>query len=551
MQLLHQFETLLRGRSPRNRDLLDALAARHPMEFRTWAVAWICDGGHGPKAHRLLRILHQNQLLEDLLTNPAAMPLRDAIRVARLAQHSIAHFDRVVAETIGGGTEAQVKRALQLLQHLQLTDGVNPGLAKALFNRNERIRSLVSRLLGRLCDNRATIGALLNDRDARVRANAVEGLWGSNHPVALDLLQRALRDPNNRVAANAALGLFKIGDPSGIESLRRMSNHPHPRHRISAAWCIGQTADPDLCPLLEVLADDPVPRVREAAQSASSWLQRPEQEGSADLTVAVWQAYYSRGGGLQLRTYVADNDNNVLHLSADRFRICHGSNVLSRPRVRPPQERNDLITIFWMADESLPTETRNEAREAILDAMHYKRPRDLHCVVGATVRPALALSADLGQLAEALHQAAPDKPVLDWSGSLFRALQLAASRPACRTVLAFTGGAPLHGSVDTERLVKNAIQGKITVHSVVFADRAVAPEWFQIASATQGTYRAVRTQKELRDAFWRVFAELSSAYMLDVAVPPEIQSREFLLEVRSGSGYSKVPFNPVLLPDAM
>src|SRR3970040_2384499 len=193
MQLQQKLQALLDDldtESPQKRDELRALLSKYPMEFRTWAVAWICNGGRGPRAHHLLRLLHQKNLLRSLLVNPGAIPLKDAVRVARLAQHSIANLDWIVADTIREGTVTQAARALQVLQHVPLTSRVVPGLAEALRNPNAKIRSLVSKLLGRLCDDPAAIHALLQDADARVRANAVEGFWGSSHPVAREMMRR-------------------------------------------------------------------------------------------------------------------------------------------------------------------------------------------------------------------------------------------------------------------------------------------------------------------------------------------------------------------------
>jgi HEAT repeat protein len=555
MQLQQKLQELLDHLDtdpPRKYDELRALLSRHPMEFRTWAVAWICNGGRGPRAQRLLRLLHEKDLLRSLLVNPGAIPLRHAVRVAKLAQHSISNLDWIVAATIREGTVTQAARALQVLQHVPLTSRVVPGLAAALRNPNAKIRSLVSKLLGRLCANPAAIHALLLDSDARVRANMVEGFWGSNHPVALDVMRKCLRDTDNRVVANAALGLCRIGEPDGIEALRILSSHADHRHRISAVWGISQVAEPTLLPALEALAEDRIPKVREAARAALARLRKPANSSEPGLLITVSQAYRAPEGTLRLRAFVCDRDDNPMeNLSAESFWIFQGKDKLARGEIRLPAQRDALITILWLLEESLAQRVRKKAHDAIVEAMRDRGTRDLHCLVGAGLHAALAFSADIGQLHGALSPANSNtNAVPDWSG-LFRALMLAAPRSGCRAVVAFSGGSPLRESLDVDHLVQQAVKSEIGVHVVIFEmGPEIAPEWPRIASATQGSYRVIQDEDELQHAFWCVFSQLSGSYAITASGVSEGEA-EFRLAVRSASGYGEASFKPLLRADTL
>lgn len=55
--------------------------------------------------------------------------------------------------------------------------------------------------------------ARLGESDPRVRANAIESLWGVDSPEARTLLSFATNDANNRVVGNALLGLYHLGNP--------------------------------------------------------------------------------------------------------------------------------------------------------------------------------------------------------------------------------------------------------------------------------------------------------------------------------------------------
>jgi hypothetical protein len=552
MQLQERLQELLDdpdAASPRNSDELRGLLARYPMEFRTWAVAWICNGGRGPRAHLLLRLLHQKNLLRSLLVNPGAIPLRDAVRVARLAQHSIANLDWIVADTIREGTVTQAARALQVLQHVPLTGRVVPGLAAALRNPNAKIRSLVSKLLGRLVDNPAAVRSLLQDSDARVRANAVEGFWGSSHPMARDVMRRGLLDSNNRVAANAALGLCKIGDPDGVEALRVMSTHPDHRHRISAAWSIAQLADPALLPALDALAEDRISKVREVARGALARARNPTGlRGEPSLLVSVSRACRTPQGSLRLNAFVTDDDDNPMeNLPPDSFRVFRDEVMLPVHTLQPPALRGPLITILWLVEEDLTEQARTKAHDAIVGAMQHCRPEDLYCVVGAALRSPLAFSADPGQLDDALKQAGSStNAVPDGRERLFRALLLAASRSGCRAGVAFSSGSPPQGSIDVDRFVQQAVKGDITVHVVVFGvGPEISPEWQRIATATQGSYRVVGDEEDLQHAFWWVFSQLSNSYLIAAHGASEGDA-EYRLEVRTAGGHGGVRFEPAL-----
>jgi HEAT repeat protein len=446
----------------------------------------------------------------------------------------------------------QAARALQVLQHVPLTSRVVPGLAAALRNPNARIRSLVAKLLGRLCADPAAINMLLQDRDPRVRANTVEGFWGSNHPVALNVMRKCLRDTDNRVAANAVVGLCKIGESDGIEALRILSSHADHRHRISAVWGIAQIADPALLPALEALAEDRISKVREAARAALARLRkRANLQAEPGLLIAVSQAYRAPQGSLRLRAFVCDSDDNPMeNLSAESFWLFQGEAALARGEILPPAQRGALITILWLSEERLPQRVLKKAYGAIVEAMRH-RAKDLHCLVGPG-HAALAFSADIGQLGDALNSAnASTNPAPDWSEGLFRALRLAAPRSGCRAVVTLSGGSPLPKPLDVDRLVQQAVESEIAVHVVIFEmGSEVAPEWRRLASATQGSYRVLSDEDELQHAFWCVFSQLYSSYAITVNGVAE-GAAQFRLAVRSPCGYGETSFEPLQTAEAL
>lgn len=131
-----------------------------------------------------------------------------------------------------------------------------------------RVRSRAALLAGRYAAHRSFVEKRLNDHDARVRANAVESLWGLKHDFACETLARALWDSSHRVRANAGVGLHIAKDPNAREVLARESKHAASAARKAAAWAMGRTGDSQFRAILDELERDPDEGVRRAAQRA-------------------------------------------------------------------------------------------------------------------------------------------------------------------------------------------------------------------------------------------------------------------------------------------
>jgi HEAT repeat protein len=120
------------------------------------------------------------------------------------------------------------------------------------------VRATIVSVLGRLEFPRGRKVLLdhLVHKDARVRANAVEGLVRSGDHTLSDVLRRFLEDPNDRVRVNAAIGMWRLGDVSVIPALVAMTKNPSKWVRSSAAFALGEIGDKSATPsLLDLLTD--------------------------------------------------------------------------------------------------------------------------------------------------------------------------------------------------------------------------------------------------------------------------------------------------------
>jgi hypothetical protein len=105
----------------------------------------------------------------------------------------------------------------------------------------------------------------LREADGRVRANAVESIWGLETDEARDLFMLAAQDEVPRVALNGAIGLYLCGCTESLELLMGFAGYQNERFRNSTAWAMGKLQDPRFQPVLTQLARDPDAAVRSSA----------------------------------------------------------------------------------------------------------------------------------------------------------------------------------------------------------------------------------------------------------------------------------------------
>jgi hypothetical protein len=138
-------------------------------------------------------------------------------------------------------------------------------LVQLFRSSDPRIRSKVARLVGKYSQYQGFVARRLQEHDPRVRANAIESLWGVDTPVARRSLENAVSDSNHRARINAIYGLYLLGNPSSVRLLLKQAKHVSPSFRVAAAWGMGQTADPRFSDAVKEMTSDPDESVRRVA----------------------------------------------------------------------------------------------------------------------------------------------------------------------------------------------------------------------------------------------------------------------------------------------
>jgi len=139
------------------------------------------------------------------------------------------------------GTANEQLRALRVARLLQQPSDWRQELTKLARHEDKKVRSCAVAGLGEKTQlditERNLLQQTLNDKDARVRANAVDALK-KHHWRDTERLIELTRDQDNRVRANAIKALMAVRAETARQAVRAMLQDRRTRHRRSARWVL-------------------------------------------------------------------------------------------------------------------------------------------------------------------------------------------------------------------------------------------------------------------------------------------------------------------------
>ncbi len=231
-------------------------------QFLNEAAAFLKATDETPFAKLLLSTLRgDGRSLQDLLLKERPLEADEALRVLSLAAKADPSYPvallgilRSEAEKQSGSFSAlELIRLLELLQSVVDVNVLLPVLTPLCQHPDKQLRSkavLLAAGPGRKAQ--ANVDAL-GDMDHRVRANAVEALWGESDDGAIEIFVNALRDSHHRVAGNGLLGLHRAGNTMALQRIPAMLRQGDPNRQMAAAWVMGKTADPRFLGCIETM----------------------------------------------------------------------------------------------------------------------------------------------------------------------------------------------------------------------------------------------------------------------------------------------------------
>lgn len=219
----------------------------------------------------LLSFLLQNGNLLGRLVDPDQFTREQAIAIARRVLQLDPTLDVQLALQLNNAPaipERMAMRAVDVLDAVSDPANLLPMLGPLLRYEDDRVRSKVALMMGKGNRNPAWACQRLHESDFRVRANAVESIWGVETDDAAALFLQAAQDEVPRVAVNGAVGLYLCGRTEALELLFGFAGCGSEHFRNSAAWAMGKLRDPRFQTVLMKLARDASSQVRSNAMQA-------------------------------------------------------------------------------------------------------------------------------------------------------------------------------------------------------------------------------------------------------------------------------------------
>lgn len=328
----------------------------------------------------LLTLLSQSDYLVDILWHEDLLTEAQAVELAAYAQR----LDRQLSVRLGRRLAAAppsisaytVGRILEILA--TTADAMLlPLLLPFANHQNQRIRSKVALMIGRVNRNAKWVESKLADSDERVRANAVESLWDVDTAEARALLWRSTEDPHHRVAANAMLGLYRLGEPAGIKRLVEMSSLPEPMMRAAAAWAMGECRDARFLPRLRQMQADSADEVTHNARKAAGKTEERLRElsDSAPLRIRLFGSRCHGGDRRELWVEANTMDGMTLPgLLPTAFSVFENEQLVTDYVIQESRQHKALVVGFALPRPAPGTEDPLAA--ALAGSLRFKNRLD-------------------------------------------------------------------------------------------------------------------------------------------------------------------------------
>lgn len=229
------------------RKLLRSAWEDNPDEFRVSAVPLLAQREETVGQRFLVSFLLQNDNLVATLGDHSKLTREEAVTIARVALKMDPSLDLKLAMQLAThviSDEKSARRVLDILDSVSNPGNLLPMLSNILQHPDPKVRSKAALLMGKGNRNAQWVHNQLSETDERIRANAVESVWGMTTGYACNVFRIAARDPHQRTAVNGMLGLYFAGHLESIRMLYDAAGSDSSSLRASAAWAMGRTQDP-------------------------------------------------------------------------------------------------------------------------------------------------------------------------------------------------------------------------------------------------------------------------------------------------------------------
>jgi hypothetical protein len=466
-----------------------------------------------PGFYYVLALLHSHNLILKNLCNPALFTKQESVALAKRMSRVEPLFDLKLAKMLLADTdmpeaesaqEAQTVAGLRLLEIMaEASDrGRSLLLAQLLHHPNARVRSKAALLVGKSTKDAKWVSRRMDVADSRIRANALEALWGAESEDCRQVFLDALDDPANRVVGNGILGLYLLGAPSAIGSILAMIAHADEGFRKTGIWLMGEIGDLRFLPVLARLMKESTPTLRPDVFRAFAKL---KQKRSRLAAMPALRLYALRGIGLNPSSRevhlmaLSASGQPITSLKATHVALWENQDLILEYNMRPVMEKEPLSIAFAVPRNTGPIETPGINERALENCLQLKRKIDgwmilQYCesdeVEGSIAREEslaeLRFLLDTGTLEKSINTRKPRhssaRSLLHAAGSLICAMSRARGRRHLIFLDDGSCGAPSGGALP--EIVTRAKLAEISIHGISQSQTA----WRDICAATGGQW---------------------------------------------------------------
>ena len=279
--------------------LIRRLAEEFPGFFFNAALRYLKTNEQSNAVRFLSTVaLRQGAMLE-YLTSPEVSSREHAVNLFRRFLEIDPSFDVKLAERLPNRRESNLTDALDSMRSTRALDILDqtsrgrrllPIVGHLPTYRDTRISAKATLFVGRRVQNPAWTKKQLAEPDQRVRANAIESLWGVDSPAAVRLLEECTEDDNNRVLGNSLLGLHLLGRDEAQRRAIDIAGRGLWEFRSTAAWLIGKMAGEQSLQCLTGLVRDEHPQVRSTALRSLLELRRIQSSTPEAIAARIAKA---------------------------------------------------------------------------------------------------------------------------------------------------------------------------------------------------------------------------------------------------------------------
>ena len=377
------------GDTEANRKQIRDLCETGQELFYPAAIELLNTPGESRGCQCLVSFLAANGMLLRALSSPD-LSREEAASLARTARRFDPLVDVALARGLadsalgsGPGGVADPARLLEILSEVADAGRITPSLMRLMRHSDPYLRSKAVKMIGRGSHSAKWVMGRLSESDPRVRANAIESLWGVDTPEARALLNFAASDASNRVVGNALLGLYYLGDSAVLPEIAKLASHESSEFRATGAWVMGETGDPRFADSLRPMISESDATVRKRVFVSLSQLKASNAQppvGDAWHLAGRLLPADPAGGTRRLLLAVATGDfREQPRIAPLQFLLSEGNQHVLNYKIAEKPVPDAISVVFVMPRSS--DAAGGAFFAGVNECLRWKRPSDMWSIL--------------------------------------------------------------------------------------------------------------------------------------------------------------------------